>query len=99
MTIEFHPDALMEFRAAAVYYAGIDPMLGRDFVEKVDRALDLIGSHPEAFPKIDGVVRRCLTRRFPYGVLYSVETDQIFVLAIMHCSRRPGYWKHRLSPE
>jgi toxin ParE1/3/4 len=99
MTIEFHPEALIEFREAATYYGGVDSELGNDFVGKVDRALDLMTSHPEAFPKIDGHVRRCLTRRFPYGVLFSVESDRIFIIAVMHCARRPGYWKHRLSSE
>jgi hypothetical protein len=97
MTVVFHPEALAELRAAAVHYSGIDPKLGGDFTDKVDRALDLMESHPEVFPKIDEHVRRCLTRRFPFGILYSVETERIFILAVMHCARRPGYWKHRPS--
>jgi len=40
-------------------------------------------------------IRRKLIRRFPYGVLYSVKTDAVLIIAIMHCSRRPGYWKDR----
>ena len=34
-------------------------------------------------------VRRCLTSRFPYGVLYSIETDEVFILAVMHLNRNP----------
>ena len=33
--------------------------------------------------------------KFPYGVLYAVEQDYILILAIMHCSREPNYWKNR----
>jgi deoxyribonuclease V len=36
---------------------------------------------------------RCLTRKFPYGILYTVEEDNILILGVMHCSREPGYWK------
>lgn len=36
-------------------------------------------------------MRRCLTRVFPYGVLYSIEEDSVLILAVMHCSREPGY--------
>ncbi len=96
MIVEFHPEALLEFRAAAIHCSGIDPKLGVDFTDKTDRALDLMEFHPSAFPEIDGRVRRCMPRRFPYGVPYSVETDRLFILAVMHCARRPGYWKHRL---
>ena len=30
------------------------------------------------------------------GVLYSIEDDGIFILAVMHLRRDPDYWKHRL---
>lgn len=44
---------------------------------------------------IDEDVRRCMARKFPYGVLYAIEQDYILILAVMHCSREPGYWKSR----
>ncbi|WP_233787150.1 hypothetical protein [Dulcicalothrix desertica] len=44
---------------------------------------------------IDEDVRRCMTRRFPYGILYTIEQHYILILAVMHCSREPGYWKSR----
>ena len=37
------------------------------------------------------------TQRFPYGVVYVPETDRIVIVAGMHGSRRPGYWKNRLK--
>jgi len=45
----------------------------------------------------DGDIRRCLTNRFPYGILYSIESDRIFILAVMHLHRDPDYWKHRME--
>jgi toxin ParE1/3/4 len=44
---------------------------------------------------IDEDIRRCLTQKFPYGILYTIEPDYILILAVMHCSREPGYWKNR----
>jgi hypothetical protein len=40
-------------------------------------------------------VRHCLVHRFPYGVLYSVESEGIFILAVMHLRRDPDYWRFR----
>lgn len=37
-------------------------------------------------------------RVFPYAVLYSIEDDFILIVAVMHCSREPGYWKTRVAP-
>lgn len=42
-------------------------------------------------------IRRFLVRRFPYGILYTIEADHILILAIMHLSREPGYWRHRVA--
>jgi len=33
--------------------------------------------------------------RFPYGVLYSIEPDRVYILAVMHLHRHPDYWKSR----
>ncbi|HRU71636.1 MAG TPA: type II toxin-antitoxin system RelE/ParE family toxin, partial [Kiritimatiellia bacterium] len=43
----------------------------------------------------DHEIHRCLVHRFPYGVLYSIESDGIFVLAVMNLHRDPDYWKRR----
>lgn len=31
----------------------------------------------------------------PYGVLYARESDRLYILAIMHTKRKPGYWLDR----
>ena len=52
-------------------------------------------SFPKAWSVIEGDIRRSLVKRFPYGVLYSEENDEIYIIAVMHLHRFPGYWKHR----
>jgi hypothetical protein len=42
-------------------------------------------------------IRRYLVRVFPYAILYSVEDDYVLIIAVMHLSREPGYWKDRLK--
>ena len=95
MNYFFHPEAQAEFNEAVVYYEECEPGLGEDFVFEVYSAIQNILSYPEAWPVLVDDVRRCLTARFPFGVLYSIDKDGIFVLAIMHLHRHPDYWKHR----
>jgi hypothetical protein len=45
----------------------------------------------------DTIIRRCLARRFPYGVLYFMEQGDILILAVMHLHRSPDYWKARIQ--
>ena len=98
MRYEFHPEALAEYDAAAHYYARQQAGLDLRFVASVERAINHILEAPTHWRVIDEDVRRCLTRIFPYGILYTIEPDYILILAVMHCSREPGYWKHRTPP-
>ena len=40
-------------------------------------------------------VRRAFMRRFPYGVFYRVEEDQIIVVGVFHARRDPKRWQAR----
>ena len=96
MRLEFHPEALMEYEEAVRYYAEHNPAAAERFIAAVEEAADRILESPERWRLLEEDVRRCLTRVFPYGVLYTVEEERILIVAIMHCSREPGYWKRRL---
>ena len=95
MTFGFHPEAEAELVEAVAFYERAEPSLGEEFSLEVRAAMRNVLSYPNAWPALEGGVRRCLVNRFPYGILYSVEPDRIFVLAVMHLHRRPGYWKER----
>ena len=97
MRWEFHPEALEEYREATLYYVERDPALALRFVEAVEDAIRRIVESPERWRVLDEDVRRCLTRVFPYGVLYTIEPDFILIIAVMHCSREPGYCKRRVA--
>ena len=96
MRYEFHPEARLEFRESAAFYEGCRPRLGVAFTDEIESILRRILDAPDQSPFLDEDVRRCLARRFPYGVLYTIETDYILIIAVMHCSRKPGYWRNRL---
>ena len=95
MKAVFHPEAQEEFLAAIDYYEGCSPGLGIDFAAEVRSTIESIINFPNAWPALEGDLRRSLIRRFPYGVVYTGEGDTILILAVMHLHRDPGYWKHR----
>ena len=95
MTFDFHPEAETELLEAIAYYESCAPGLGEDFSLEVYSTVQNILSYPHAWPIVEDDVHRCLTSRFPYGVLYSIESDGIYILAVMHLHRHPDYWKHR----
>ena len=89
----FHPSALAEYEAAAVWYG---PEGGRQFADLVDRSIDEICEAPRMWPVWRGEVRRRVLGRFPYAVLYVVDPTGVLIVAIAHHKRRPGYWSGRL---
>lgn len=46
---------------------------------------------------VDYYNERCITNRFPYGVLYQVRQEFILVSAIMHLKRDPKKWQERIK--
>jgi len=95
MTFSFHPEAEEEFLEAINYYEDRERGLGYDFSIEVFATIQNILIYPTAWPVIEEGVRRCLVHRFPYGVIYSIEQEEILILAVMHLHRHPGYWKNR----
>lgn len=94
-SVRFHPEAAAGFQAAVDYYEAITPGLGLDFADEVLASLEQVRQHPLAWPILDGDIRRCLARRFPFGILYAVQQEEILILAVMHLRRKPGYWRNR----
>ena len=99
MNFAFHPEADEEFIEAAAYYEGCAPGLGIDFAREIHTAIRNAVEYPTLWPEIEDEVHRCLVHRFPYGVLYSIEPEGLFILAVMHLHREPDYWKHRLGSD
>ena len=95
MNCAFHPEAETELAEAIDFYENREAGLGEGFAREVQYTIQNILSYPLAWPAIEEDVRRCLTPRFPYGILYSVEPDRIYVVALMNLRRKPGYWKRR----
>lgn len=94
MRIELHPDADTEF-AAQVDYEKKQPGLGRRFYQEVIDCLDRIAANP-ALPRLRKDHRRINLKVFPFYIAYAAEGDLVWVLAVAHGRRRPGYWRNRL---
>ncbi|BAZ11567.1 plasmid stabilization system [Calothrix sp. NIES-4071] len=95
MKYVFHPEALAEYALAVQYYTEQGVEVAQAFINAVENAIYRIRESPTRWVIIDEDVRRCLTHKFPYGILYTIEEDYILVLAVMHWNREPGYWKNR----
>ncbi|KAF0191028.1 MAG: hypothetical protein FD165_2267 [Gammaproteobacteria bacterium] len=95
MQIAFLETAQGELDGAIEYYNRERHSLGDEFLIEVLRALDRIAAFPEAWPQFSTRTRRCLLKRFPYGIIYQYSGNSILVIAVAHLHRKPDYWKRR----
>ena len=91
----FHPAAEIEMIDAAAWYEKQQPNLGKRFIASVQDTINRLKLQPDLYPLIEKDVRRCLTKIFPFGVLFRVQRDCIEIIAVMHLHRDPNYWKNR----
>lgn len=95
-SVEFHPEAQDEFISAAQFYEHETEGLGREFIATVQRAYERLSESPASGAPFGRKLRRLLVPTFPYGLLYRVEPERIYIIAVTHLHRRPGYWRSRL---
>ena len=95
MKFTFHPDADAEFDQAVAYYEARQSGLGIELADEVLVTIARILDHPKAGSPFSKNTWRCLTKRFPYGIIYQIHEDTVRIIAVAHLSRRPGYWENR----
>ena len=96
MNFIFHPEAKRELEQAIAYYEDCQDGLGTEFLEEVYSTIQRILTYPEAWTMLSAKSRRCLTNRFPYGIIYQIlNEDCIRIISVMQLNRKPDYWNKR----
>lgn len=101
VTFRFHREALNEYTDAARYYLRkASPQVAEAFMAEVESAVANVVAAPTQWRVVEEPsIRRYVCRRFPYVLYYvwAAESERVTIYAVMHCSREPGYWKHRVG--
>ena len=97
MKVIFAKLAKLELDDATIYYELEHPGLGIKFKDEVKKNIERIKKYPEAAVLERGEIRKSLLHKFPYKILYSIESDHIFIIALAHQHRKPEYWVNRKS--
>ena len=89
--------ASAELTEAVRWYEDRRPGWGARLFTAVNDTMALIEAHPEIGSPRPGhpAARQFKVRGFPYLVAYPIRSDDVYVVALAHAKRRPGYWRHR----
>lgn len=87
--------AKREAHADARWYERRQSGLGRRFLQTLYATLMSVEQRPTHYPHLETVpddvpIRRAITKRFPYLVIFEIRCDEIVVLAVAHTRRRPN---------
>ncbi len=94
---QFSDPAAEEFTEAVRWYEQRRPGWGGKLFDAVTHAIERIQAHPEiGAPRSDRLpTRHFRVQGFPYKIAYRLREHNIYVVALAHTSRRPGYWMDR----
>jgi toxin ParE1/3/4 len=95
----YHPKAEIEIIEAASYLERQRPEYGEKFLDEIDEAIESLLKDPFVWNIQFRVYRKYTTSQFKYQIWYRVTDDEVYIFAVAHPSRRPGYWRKRISDE
>lgn len=91
MLIRLHREASDELDEAREWYAERSEVAAQAFALEIDHAIERIAQSPLTYPQGRRGERRFVLNRFPFTILSRVRADHVFITAIAHQNRRPGY--------
>ena len=95
MKYSFHFEAEIELNSYIDYYEEFKVGLGLEFANEVYKTIQRIINFPNTWQILTDDLRRSLTNRFPFGVIYYIKNDEIIILAVMHLRKKPDYFLKR----
>jgi plasmid stabilization system protein ParE len=100
-SFKFHPGALFDYSEATSYYVRAASAHTADlFVSDVECAISALVAAPNRWRVVEEPdIRRYVFSRFPFVIYYRWEPqyDRVTIYAVMHCKRKPDYWRPRVA--
>jgi plasmid stabilization system protein ParE len=83
----FHPLVEADLREASLWYEEQQSGLGARFEAEAYRHLRRLPAGALLYTLRFANIRRMNLKRFPYGVFYFLERDEVVVLGVLHAAR------------
>lgn len=93
--IQLLPLAEQEIDEAEAWYALQSAALADDFHMEVDKQIERIAHNPLLYAVVRRNIRRAPIKRFPHGIFFRVSGNSVFIIGVIHPSRRPGLLRNR----
>lgn len=88
-TLRFLPEVEDDAIGGFSWYETKSPGLGEEFLRMFYASTCEIPRNPFLYRKAYKEFRRCLLRRFPYAIYFTINNDRVIVAGLFHCARDP----------
>lgn len=95
--IHFVREALYDIEEIVLWYEEQRAGLSYDFELCLEAGIEEISRNPDSFQKKYKNIKIRFIARFPYGIHYQFEKDEIIIYGVFHTSRSPKNWSKRLN--
>lgn len=95
--VRFHRAAHAELDRAYAWYEERNPKAADRFLDEVLDKTRLLAKAPKQWPIVRGRTRALVPDHFPFTLFYRHRPaqDLVWIIAVAHQRRRPGYWHGR----
>jgi hypothetical protein len=96
MKIVILPSAMDDLAEGFLFYENQQEDLGDYFLDSIFADIDSLNVYGGIHRKVFGF-HRLLAKRFPNGIYYEIERNEIRVRAVLDCRRDPKWIRQRLK--
>lgn len=96
LSIRLTDDALFDIEKIVLWYEDQRKGLSYDFELCLEAGINEIIRTPLAFQQRYKHVKIIFINRFPYGIHYTLQKDEIVIIGVFHTSRSPKNWDKRI---
>ena len=96
-SVRFHLEARAELVHEVGFYTAISRRLGERFDKAVKSAVNLAAEFPDIGSPYFFGTRRVFPKKFHFSIVYISLGAEVFIVAVAPDSRKPAYWRSRLS--
>ena len=96
MKIVILPSAMNDLAEGFLFYENQQEDLGDYFLDSIFADIDSLNVYGGIHRKVFGF-HRLLAKRFPYGIYYEIERNEIRVRAVLDCRRDPKWIRQKLK--
>lgn len=89
MKLVIKEEAARETIEAFLWYETKSRGLGESFLSELEECYNKVTQNPEAFQKQYKDFRHAQLKRFPFVIIFEIETESVLIYKVFHTSRNP----------